>query len=97
MPHDVGRGGVREVDELCAFLLENAFFREVLMDDDPNTTVLDVAGGNGILSRTLAEAGVSNLVVVDPKGLLPDAEARLRRPPFRKTLATPRVRRTSRT
>ena len=39
-----------------------------------------VAGGNGILSRTLADRGVRGLVVVDPKGLLPDADDGFRRP-----------------
>ena len=70
---DVGRGGVRELDELCDALLAHPFFKALLLDTDGGT-VLDVAGGNGILSRTLADRGVRGLVVVDPKGLLPDAD-----------------------
>lgn len=67
---DVGRGGGRELDEFVDVLLENDFFRSVLVQESPSF-VLDIAGGNGILSRTLANRGVTGLCLVDPKGLLP--------------------------
>ena len=67
--HDVGRGYAEDVELFVDALLANVTFRQVLLRNDPNSTVLDVAGGDGALSRELAKRGVKGLVVVDPLGL----------------------------
>jgi len=68
--HDVGRGSAADLDALVELLLAHPVFRQVLVDSSEGA-VLDVAGGSGLLSRLLANRGVSGLVVVDPKALLP--------------------------
>ena len=68
--HDVGRGYAEDVELFVDALLANVTFRQVLLNNyDVNSTVLDVAGGDGALSRELAKRGVKGLVVVDPLGL----------------------------
>ena len=63
--HDVSRGYAEDVELFADALLVNPAFRSVLLRDD-DSTVLDVAGGDGALSRALAKRGVKGLVVVDP-------------------------------
>ena len=72
--HDVGRGYAEDVELFVDALLANVTFRQVLLRNDPNSTVLDVAGGDGALSRELAKRGVKGLVVVDPLGLTATGE-----------------------
>ena len=68
--HDVGRGYAEDVELFVDALLANVTFRQVLLNNyDVNSTVLDVAGGDGALSRELAKRGVKGLIVVDPLGL----------------------------
>ena len=68
--HDVGRGYAEDVELFVDALLANVTFRQVLLNNyDVNSTVLDVAGGDGALSRELAKRGVKGLIVLDPLGL----------------------------
>ena len=73
--HDVGRGYAEDVELFVDALLANVTFRQVLLNNyDVNSTVLDVAGGDGALSRELAKRGVKGLIVVDPLGLTATGE-----------------------
>ena len=55
---DVGRGFLEDVDHFVDALLRAPAFRDVLLNGDGDTFVLDVAGGSGLLASALAKREV---------------------------------------